>query len=71
MPFTIEQYNKLKESIATGSATVHYGDKTVTYRSLTDMLKLLGIMEGELFPERKPCRRTFATTDRGYFKSTS
>jgi len=46
--FTREQYESLNKSIAQGTLTVHYGDKTVTYRSLDEMLRIRGIMMHEL-----------------------
>jgi hypothetical protein len=67
MKYTKEQYSKLKDAISTGVLTVHYGDKTITYRSLSDMLKLLEIMKQELVPERVPRRRRYVEFNRGYF----
>ncbi len=67
MAYTIEQYQALKSAIASGSYSVSYGDKTVTYRSLAEMKSILGMMEDELFPERRPRRRRLACVDRGYF----
>jgi hypothetical protein len=67
MRFTIEQYEKLKEAIVNGVYSVTYGNKTVTYRTIADMLKALELMESELFPDRNP-RRRLASVDRGYFK---
>jgi len=48
--FTIEQYNSLNEAYALGATTVQYVDRTVTYRSITDMKRVLNEMEAELFP---------------------
>lgn len=67
MRFTIEQYQTLKEAIASGVTTVTYGDKTVSYRSLSEMKDIAKIMESELFPERQPRRRRLAEVERGYF----
>jgi len=70
--FTIEEYNILKEAyikaVTSGILTVSYGDKSVTYRNLSDMLKALELMEQDLFPERFGRRRKLAETERGYFK---
>jgi len=66
MRFTVEQYEKLKEAIAKGVRTVAYGDKTVTYMSMDEMLKVLRMMEEELFPERFFRRRRVAEIDKGY-----
>ena len=46
--FTLEQYNALNNSIAQGTLTVEYGDKTVTYRSLDEMLRIRNIIATEL-----------------------
>lgn len=67
MPFTHEQYAALKEAIASGATTITYGDKTVSYRSLSEMKELVRMIEDELFPERRPRRRRLAEVDRGYF----
>lgn len=67
MPFTHEQYDALKEAIASGATTITYGDKTVAYRSLAEMKELVRMIEAELFPERQPRRRRLAEIDRGYF----
>lgn len=67
MPFSQEQYEALKEAIASGATTITYGDKTVGYRSLAEMKELVRMIEGELFPERQPRRRRLAEIDRGYF----
>lgn len=68
MAFTIQQYEALKSAIATGTQTVSYGDKTVTYRSIAEMKEVLRIMENELFPNRATPRRRYACFDRGFFK---
>ena len=66
MRFTVEQYEKLKKAISEGVRSVSYGDKTVTYMSMEEMLKVLRMMEEELFPERFARRRRVAEIDRGY-----
>jgi hypothetical protein len=48
MAFTTEQYNALKDAISLGAKKVEYGDKTVEYRSLAEMMALLNRMETEL-----------------------
>ena len=70
MAYTIEQYEALKKAIATGTHSVSYGDKAVTYRSLDEMKSVLKMMEEELFPERRPRRRRLACADRGYFPNS-
>jgi len=49
--YTIEQYNSLTEAVALGATKVVYGDKTVEYRSLDDMIRLQMLMEACLFPQ--------------------
>ena len=46
--FTIEQYNTLCNSIAQGVTSVRYGDKSVNYRSLPEMLRVKALMEAAL-----------------------
>lgn len=48
--FTMAQYTALKEAYAMGVTTVQYVDRTVTYRSVTDMQRILRAMESDLFP---------------------
>ncbi|MDR0542461.1 MAG: hypothetical protein LBH19_09680 [Dysgonamonadaceae bacterium] len=69
MEYSIEQYEALKKAIASGSHSVSYGDKSVTYRSLEEMKSILSMIQDELFPERRPRRRRFASIDRGYYPS--
>ena len=66
MAYTITQYTALQEAIASGVTVVKYGDKDVQYRSLTDMLKILSIMEAELFPSNQINRRKFVEQGRGF-----
>lgn len=48
MAFTLEQYESLKSAVAEGALSVRYADKSVTYRSLDEMLRLLKLMATEL-----------------------
>lgn len=70
MPYTVEQLNALKEAISIGATSVKYADKTVEYRSLSDMIRIQGIMEAELYPAtvaaKKISRRKLANYGRGY-----
>jgi len=67
MPFTLEQYEALNEAIASGTLTVEYADKKVTYRSLDDMLKIIGLMQAELFPANKPLKRKYVEHSKGLY----
>jgi len=48
MAFTQAQLDALEEAIAEGVLTVKYIDKTITYRSLKEMLALREIMRKDL-----------------------
>lgn len=48
--YTLLEYQTLSAAIASGALTVEYGDKKVTYRSLTDMLRIQATMYAQLFP---------------------
>lgn len=50
MSYTIEQRDALKAAIASGVTTVSHGGNTVTYRSVDEMIRVLGVMERELTP---------------------
>jgi hypothetical protein len=52
--FTIEQYNKLCDSISQGVLIVKYADKQVQYRSLAEMLQLKQLMEQALGINQQP-----------------
>lgn len=66
--FTIEQYRSLTQSIAQGTLTVTYGDKTVTYRSLDEMLRIKNLIASELglFPNKTS--RKLATFSKNWKK---
>lgn len=71
MGYTIDQYNILTEAIASGAMTVKYADKEVTYRSLTDMLRVQNLMKDELFPNESSARRKLAVYSKGVYPSLS
>jgi hypothetical protein len=48
MAWTQAQLDALNKAIAVGSDKVKYADREVTYRSLSDMLKLRAAMMDEL-----------------------
>lgn len=48
MAFTQEQLDALETAIATGTTSVKYEDKVVTYRSLTEMLQLRDLIRRKL-----------------------
>lgn len=51
MAYTLDQYEELKAAIAGGELSVRHGDRSITYRSIDDMLRIRSLMEAELFPE--------------------
>lgn len=50
MAFTQAQLDSLDEAIAQGATKVSYGDKTVEYRSLEEMIKLRNFLAGQVNP---------------------
>lgn len=52
--FTQEQYDALNKAIVQGTLTVIYGDKTVTYRSLDEMLRIRNLVAADLGLMPKP-----------------
>ena len=59
-------YHALKKAYYSGTRTVSYGDKSVTYTSLAELKAAIQDLEEELFPERVQRRRYYASVDRGY-----
>lgn len=66
MAYTSEQYAALQAAIADGALTVRLADKTVTYRSLDEMVRILGMMEKALGLSSNPSGRKFAQFGKGY-----
>jgi len=48
MAWTQQQLTALEAAIADGALTVRYADKTVTYRSLDEMLRIRDMMRDAL-----------------------
>lgn len=69
IPSTIEQYHELRAAIFSGAQSVSYthpgGAKNVTYRSLSDMLRLLRLLAAELGLSSNGPRRTYASFSKG------
>lgn len=66
--YTVEQYNTLKAAIAQGVYRVKYADKEVEYQSLTDMLRILKLMETELgINPNANGRRVYAEFKKGLY----
>lgn len=54
--FTESEYAALNAAIAKGVTEVRYGDRTVKYRSLDEMIKVKSMMAAELGKARRPNR---------------
>lgn len=66
MAYTLTQYQILSDAIASGALEVHYGDKTVKYRSLDEMIRIQTLMKNELFPSQNPTNgRKLASFSKG------
>ena len=65
MAYTVDQLTALDNAIAQGVLEVKYADKTVTYRSLNDMLRIRGIIEQDL-GRGTSYRRTYAKHNKGF-----
>lgn len=47
MAYTEEQCKALRETIASGQLQVRYADRSITYRSVDEMVQILRLMESE------------------------
>lgn len=68
MAYTLEQYEKLKAAIAGGELSVRYADRSVQYRSVDEMVRILKLMEADLYPNSAcaPGNRRYASFSKGY-----
>lgn len=68
MAYTLEQYSELQAAIAMGALVVRHNDRTVTYRSLDEMQRILGMMAAELGigATGNPGNRRLASFSKGY-----
>lgn len=67
MSFTLEEYETLGRAISSGTTSVRYQDRTVTYRSLDEMVRTRNLMARELGLVRGP-NRVLASFDKGLAK---
>lgn len=69
-PLTLQNYYELRDAIFSGAQTVSYshpgGSKSVSYRSLDEMMRLLRLLAGELGLNRGAGRRTYSSFSKGY-----
>lgn len=63
MAWTSADVEKLERAIASGTLTVRYQDRQVTYQSIDAMLRALKVMRAEVEPATR--RRTFRMTQTG------
>lgn len=69
MAYTQKQYEELQAAIAEGALVVRHGDRTVTYRSLDEMQRILRMMSEELHGGRCSgvgAGRRLASFSKGY-----
>jgi len=64
MAWTLQQLQALEEAIAQGALIVRYSDKSVQYRSLSEMMALRDTMRQELGLSQ-PTKRLFAKHSKG------
>lgn len=67
MAFTLAQYHALQAAIAEGALVVRYADKSVTYRSLDEMIRILKLMANDLGLDARQDRgRRYTSFSKGY-----
>ena len=64
---TQADYDALKRAIASGQQQVRFGDRQVTYRSHSEMIRALNMMARELGVARQP-NRVYTSFSRGLAK---
>lgn len=66
MAWTENDLTILEKAIATGATSVQYADKTVDYRSLSDMMELRDNIRSSLgLIDLQKTKRAFASFDKG------
>ncbi len=67
MPWTQTQLDAIEASIASGELTVRFGDRTVTYRSMDELLQARAVIKESLAAEAGTAtdRFSFAQTSKG------
>lgn len=66
MAWTQAQLDALKSAAASGATEVTHDGKTVKYRNLAEIIRLIAMMEGEIAPTNRAPRSTLVRFDRGY-----
>ncbi len=67
MAWTQAQLDAVEAAIASGELTVRFGDRTVTYRSMDELLQARGVIKDSLAAESGVAtdRFSFAQTSKG------
>ena len=67
MAWTQSDLDAIDKAIASGEVTVHFGDRSVTYRSLDELLKIRALIKDDLQSqaETTPDRFSLAKTSKG------
>lgn len=67
MPWTQQQLDAIEAAIASGELTVRFGDRTVTYRSVDELLQARAVIKESLATESGTVtdRFSFAQTSKG------
>ncbi|HEU0142226.1 MAG TPA: hypothetical protein VFQ79_21065 [Bryobacteraceae bacterium] len=67
MAWTQAQLNAIESAIASGELTVRFGDRTVTYRSMEELLQARAVIKEALETESGTAkdRFSFAQTSKG------
>jgi hypothetical protein len=67
MPWTQQQLEAIEVAIASGELTVRFGDRTVTYRSMDELLQARAVIKESLAAEAGTAtdRFSFAQTSKG------
>lgn len=63
MSYSSQQLEALRAALASGSLTVEYGDRRITYRSISELQKAIQIVNEAVNPPPgggPPVRRSFA-----------
>ena len=68
--WTQENLTALEAAIAQGANSVTYGNKTVHYRSLSEMMQLRNLMRQELGLTNPAKQRIYASFDDGLHPNT-
>jgi len=57
MAYTQEDLNNLKEALALGASEVEYAGKKTVFRSVSDLQRIIAMVEQEVNPTRRPVQR--------------